>query len=72
VTAPGFHLIGKETERGWEQNDDISTLLPSLMRYGLDSGIADERLKKRLLEIPLAFLGGCGKTPIAAIGDNRG
>jgi hypothetical protein len=56
VTAIGFHLIGKETERGWEQNDDISTLMPSLVRYGLDSGIADERLKKRLLEIPLAFL----------------
>ena len=47
----GFNLIGKETERGWEQNDDISTLMPSLVRYGLDSGIADERLK-----IPLAFL----------------
>jgi len=56
VTATGFHLIGKETERGWEQNDDISTLVPSLVRYGLNSGIADERLRKRLLEIPLAFL----------------
>ena len=33
VTASGFHLIGKETERGWEQREDISTLLPSLMRY---------------------------------------
>ena len=58
VTAIGFHLIGKETERGWEQSDDISTLTPSLVRYGLDSGIADERLRKRLLEIPLAFLEG--------------
>lgn len=56
VTATSFHLIGKETERGWEQNDDISTIMPSLVRYGLDSGIADERLRKRLLEIPLAFL----------------
>ena len=56
VTATGFHLIGKETERGWEQSDDISTLMPSLVRYGLDSGIADDRLRKRLLEIPLAFL----------------
>ena len=56
VTAAAFHLIGKETERGWEQSDDISTLVPSLVRYGLDSGIADERLRKRLLEIPLAFL----------------
>jgi hypothetical protein len=56
VTAAGFHLIGKETERGWEQNDDISTLMPSLVRYGVDSGIADERLRQRLLQIPLAFL----------------
>ncbi len=58
VTATGFHLIGKETERGWEQNDDISTLMPSPVRYGLDSGIADERLRQRLLQIPLAFLEG--------------
>jgi hypothetical protein len=48
--------FGKETERGWEQNDDISTLMPSLVRYGSDTGIADEQLRKRLLEIPLAFL----------------
>jgi hypothetical protein len=25
VTASGFPLIGKETERGWEQADDTST-----------------------------------------------
>jgi hypothetical protein len=56
VTATGFHLIGKETERGWEQNDDISTIIASLVRYGLDSGVADERLRKQLLEISLAFL----------------
>jgi hypothetical protein len=56
VTAIGFHLIGKETERGWEQNDDISTIMPCLVRYGINSGIADERLRKRLLEIPVAFL----------------
>ena len=56
VTATSFHLIGKETERGWEQNDDISTIMPSLMRYGSETGVADEQLRKRLLEIPLAFL----------------
>jgi hypothetical protein len=27
VTATAFHLIGKETERGWEQSEDISTLI---------------------------------------------
>jgi hypothetical protein len=56
VNVTSFHLIGKETERGWEQNDDISTLMPSLMRYGSGTGIADEQLRTRLLEIPLAFL----------------
>jgi hypothetical protein len=56
VTATSCHLIGKETERGWEQNDDVSTLMPSLVRCGSDTGVADEQLRKRLLEIPLAFL----------------
>jgi hypothetical protein len=56
VTATGFHLIGKETERGWEQPDDISTLMPSLRRYELNGSIADERLRQRLQQIPLAFL----------------
>ena len=56
VTATSFHLIGKETERGWEQVDDVSTLLPSLVRYGSDIGVADEPTRKRLLAIPLAFL----------------
>jgi hypothetical protein len=56
VTASGFHLIGKETERGWEQSEDISTLSPSLQRYGVNSGIAEERLRQRIREIPLALL----------------
>ena len=55
VTASGFHLIGKETERGWEQSEDISTLLPSLMRYQT-SGVAGEQLRTRLLHIPLDVL----------------
>lgn len=49
-------MIGKETERGWEQNDDVSTLMPLLVRYGIDSSTADDRLRKRLIETPLAFL----------------
>jgi hypothetical protein len=53
VTASGFHLIGKETERGWERAEDISTLLPSLVRYHQDRGVAGERLRQRLLQIPL-------------------
>jgi len=55
VTAWGVRLIGKETERGWEQDDDISTLLPSLLRYESDS-VAGERLRQRLLQIPLDVL----------------
>jgi len=56
VTTSGFQLIGKETERGWEQSEDISTLMPSLVRYGSELGVSDEQFRKRLLEIPLAFL----------------
>jgi hypothetical protein len=55
VTASGFHLIGKETERGWEQSEEISTLLPSLMRYQGD-GVAGEQLRQGLLQIPLCVL----------------
>lgn len=47
--------MGKETERGWEQSEDISTLLPSLMRYQ-DRCVAEERLRQRLLRIPLDVL----------------
>ncbi len=54
VTVTGFHLIGKETERGWEQNDDISTIMPSLVRYQ-KSSVADERVRQQLLQIPLAI-----------------
>jgi hypothetical protein len=56
VKAASFHLIRKETERGWEQNDDVSALMPSLVRYGSDTGVADQQLRKRLLAIPLGFL----------------
>jgi hypothetical protein len=51
VTATEFHLIGKETERGWEQAEDISTLL----RYQ-GNGIAGDLLRQRLLQIPLTVL----------------
>ncbi len=55
VTASGFHLIGKETERGWEQAEDISTLLPSLVRYQ-QSGVASEKLRQHVSQIPLRIL----------------
>ena len=51
-----FHLIGKETERGWEQAEDISTLLPSLKRYERNSGIANESLRQHLLTMSLSGL----------------
>jgi len=55
VTASGLHIIGRETERGWEQSEDISTLLPSLMRYH-KGDVAGEGLRHRLLQIPLDIL----------------
>ena len=55
VTASAFHLIGKETERGWEQAEDVSTLLPSLVRYQ-QSGVASEKLRQQLRQIPLNVL----------------
>src|SRR5215469_5517693 len=51
----GFRLIGKETERGWEQDDDVSTLLPSLVRYE-NHTVAGEQLRQRSLQSPLDVL----------------
>jgi hypothetical protein len=56
VTASEFHLIGKETERGWEQAEDISTLLPSLVRYGHNKGTPKQALRDRLQKISLDTL----------------
>jgi hypothetical protein len=56
VTASSFQLIGKETERGWEQAEDISTLLPSLVRYQLNKAGVKHHLQERLKQIPLAVL----------------
>jgi hypothetical protein len=49
-------LIGKETERGWEKSEDISTLLPSLMQYQLNTGTAQQSLRQRLQQISLDVL----------------
>jgi len=56
VTAAEFHLIGKETERGWEQAEDISTLLPSLKRYGGNTGTANGSLREGLQKMSLDSL----------------
>jgi hypothetical protein len=56
VTASELHLIGKETERGWEQADDISTLLPSLLRYEQNKGTAKSALRERLQQMSIASL----------------
>jgi hypothetical protein len=54
VTAnPEFNLIGKETERGWENAEDVSTLLPQLKRYERNAGTANELLRERLLNMSL-------------------
>jgi hypothetical protein len=56
VTASEFILIGKETERGWEQAEDISTLLPSLKRYERNTGTANQLLRERLQKMSLTAL----------------
>ncbi len=56
VTACAFHLIGKETERGWEQAEDISTLLPSLKRYDRNAGTVNQPLRERLKKVSLNAL----------------
>lgn len=54
VTASGLHLIGKETERGWEQSEDPRTLLPSLRHY--EKSVTPDQLRQRLRQIPLDVL----------------
>jgi hypothetical protein len=56
VRASGFRLIGKETERGWEQAEDLSTLLPSLVHYQDKSGVAVKTLREILKQTPLSTL----------------
>jgi hypothetical protein len=56
ITASGFRFIGKETERGWEQDDDISTLLPSLVHYETPGSAVGNRLQEKLRRTPLDVL----------------
>src|SRR4029077_19994451 len=56
VTASRFHLIGKETERGWEQAEDISTLLPSLVHYQDNGSEVVKTLRKILKRTSLSEL----------------
>jgi hypothetical protein len=49
-------VIGKETERGWEQVEDISTLLPSLKRYERNHGTANQLLRECLQKMSLSAL----------------
>ncbi len=56
ATATGFQFIGKETEHGWEQAEDISTLTPSLVRYQQNAGMAKQALRERLQQISLNTL----------------
>jgi hypothetical protein len=56
VMASEFILIGKETERGWEQSEDISTLLPSLVHYHDSSGTVAKKLRQCLKQMSLRSL----------------
>jgi hypothetical protein len=54
IYASGPHLIGKETERSWERDDDISKLMPSLVQYQ-HHGSASEPLRKGCWKFRLLF-----------------
>jgi len=56
VKASEFHVIGKETERGWEQAEDVSTLLPSLIRYGNSGSNTETQLLEKIRNTPLSML----------------
>jgi hypothetical protein len=56
VRALEYRLIGKETERGWEQVDDISSLLPSLVRYRVKIAIPDPEDQETLQRCSLEAL----------------
>jgi len=74
VTACSFHLIGKETERGWQQADDLSTLLPSLVRYQDKRSMAGQMLQQRLKQVSLNILEeetGLSRHPARASGRTR-
>ena len=58
VTATSFQPIGKETEHGWEQAEDISTLTPSLVRYREKIAIPGSEFQARLQQPSLAVLQG--------------
>jgi hypothetical protein len=58
VAATSFQPIGKETEHGWEQPEDISTLMPSLVRYREKIAIAGSEFQARLQQSSLAVLQG--------------
>jgi hypothetical protein len=55
ITASAFHFIGKETERSWEQADDISTLLPALVQYDPDR-TGSKRSGQLAINLPSAAL----------------
>jgi hypothetical protein len=51
-----MRLIGKETERGWDQAEDVSTLLPSLIHYRDASSEPASSLQKILHRTSLSDL----------------
>lgn len=56
VTATSFQFIGKETEHGWDQADDISTLTPSLVRYEQKIATPGSRFQERIQQSSLDAL----------------
>ena len=72
MTASGFHLIGKETERGWEHAEDESTLFPALVRYGTNNGVLTRDEQEALRKIPLKVLDRTGLSRHTIVRVRRG
>ena len=52
VVAGEIRYVGKETDRKWEEGDDISVLEFNTTEYGRSTKvIASEEIKKKILEI---------------------
>ena len=56
VKASGLHLIGNETEPGWEQAEDISTSLPSLVSLPGWKRQSSQNLQQSLNQTSLSTL----------------
>ena len=58
IKSAELRVIGKETERVWERAEGVSTLLTSLIRYGLSASNRENQLQEKLRNTPLNAMQG--------------